>query len=30
MSFELLHTFVSKRFTPSRHTSGEQAFFKVN
>ncbi|MDO8706231.1 MAG: alkaline phosphatase family protein [Sulfuricaulis sp.] len=30
MSFELRHTFVFERFTPSRRTSGEEAFFKVN
>lgn len=30
MSFELRHTFVFKRFTPSLRTSGEQAFFTVN
>lgn len=30
MSFELHHTFVSKRFTPLLQKSGEQVFFKVN
>lgn len=30
MSFEIGHTFVSKRFTPSHRRSGEEAFFKVN
>src|SRR4051794_998508 len=30
MPFELRHTFVSSRFKPSRHTTGEQAFFKVS
>jgi phospholipase C len=30
MSFELRHTFVSKSFTPSRRTTGEQAFFTID
>lgn len=30
MSFELHHTFVSKRFTPTRRTSDDQTFVTVN
>ena len=30
MSFELRHTFLFKKFSPSSHTSGEEAFLKIN